>query len=280
MRTLVILARMVKIEHSVFALPFAYIGCFLAARGWPGWPVFAWIAVAMVAVRSFAMTFNRIADLGMDSINPRTMGRPLVTGELSKTAAWLFLAGTAVVFVLACAGLNRLCLTLSPVALAWAAGYSYTKRFTWLCHFWLGSVLGLAPLAGWLGVEPVFTLPAVLLLLGVTFWVAGFDIIYSCQDVAFDKEHGLRSMPAVFGVPTALALSAFCHVNTALLFLLAGWATGLGWGYYLVWAGVTACLFWEHTIIGPEDMSRVNTAFFTINGVIAVALFGGVLLGL
>ena len=280
MRTLGILARMVKIEHSVFALPFAYIGSFLAAGGWPGWRVFFWVSLAMVAVRSFAMTFNRIADLRIDSINPRTMGRPLVTGELTLRAAWQFLGATALVFVLACAGLNATCLLLSPVALAWAAGYSYAKRFTWLCHFWLGSVLGLAPLAGWLGVEPVFTLPAVLLLLGVTFWVAGFDIIYSCQDVAFDKEHGLRSMPAVFGVPTALALSSFCHASTSLLFLLAGWATGLGWGYYLVWGAVSACLFWEHTIISAEDMSRVNMAFFTVNGVIAVALFFGVLWGL
>ncbi len=280
MRTLGILARMVKIEHSVFALPFAYIGCFLAARGWPGWRVFLLVTLAMVAVRSFAMTVNRVADLRMDAINPRTKDRPLVTGELSKGAAWLFLAATAVVFVAACAGLNRTCLVLSPVALFVAGGYSYTKRFTWLCHFWLGSVLGLAPLAGWLGVDPVFTLPSVMLFLGVTFWVAGFDILYSCQDVAFDTEHGLRSMPAVFGVPTALTLSAFCHVNTAVFFVLAGWASGLGWGYYLVWAVVSAALCWEHTLISAEDMSRVNLAFFTVNGLIAVALFGGVLLGL
>jgi 4-hydroxybenzoate polyprenyltransferase len=179
--------------------------------------------------------------------------------------------------VLACAGLNLACFLLSFPALALCAFYSYTKRFTWLCHFVLGLVLGLAPLAGWLAVRPSLALPAFLFLLGVTFWVAGFDILYACQDTAFDRARGLHSLPADFGVPAALALSAFCHVNTGIFFLLAGWAAWLAWPYYLVWALATAILVWEHTLVSAEDMSRVNLAFFTANGAISVALFLGAL---
>ncbi len=277
---IILLARMVKIEHSVFALPFAYMGAFVAASGWPGWGVMVLLTVAMVAVRSFAMAFNRLSDLPFDRLNPRTADRPLVTGELTPGQTRIFLLVTALVFVLACAGLNRLCLVLSPMALAWAAFYSWTKRFTWLCHFVLGSVLGLAPVAGWIAYDPTFTLTAVLLLFGVTFWVAGFDILYACQDVAVDREHGLHSLPAAFGVPAALALSGFSHAVTAIFFLLAGWSAGLSLVYYPVWAVVSGVLFWEHTLISPEDLSRVNLAFFTLNGLVAVALFLGVLLAL
>jgi len=280
MRTLVLLARMVKIEHSVFALPFAYAGCCLAARGWPGWRAFLLVTVAMVAVRSFAMAFNRIADLGFDRLNPRTQGRPLVTGEISLPAAWAFTLGAALVFVLACAGMNSLCLALSPAALGLCALYSLAKRFTWGCHFLLGLSLGLAPVGGWIAYEPVFRLPAVALLLAVTFWVAGFDVIYATQDMAFDREQGLRSIPARFGLDTGLALSAFAHVNTSLFLALAGWAAGLGWPYFAVWALTTAVLVYEHSIVRPDDLTRVNTAFFTLNGFISPALLLGVLLGL
>ena len=181
------LARLVKIEHSVFALPFAYIGLFVAAGGWPGWRAFLLLSLAMVAMRSFAMAVNRLADLRYDRANPRTAGRELVTGEVTSLQAWVFTAGCAVVFVVACWGLNRLCLVLAPVVLVWGAFYSLTKRFTWLCHFVLGSVLGLAPVAGWLAVDPRFTLPAILFGCGVTFWTAGFDVLYACQDVDFDR---------------------------------------------------------------------------------------------
>ena len=280
MRTLVLLARMVKIEHSVFALPFAYAGSFLAARGWPGLRVLLLVTLAMVAVRSFAMAFNRIADLRYDRENPRTQGRPLVTGEISLPAAWAFTLAGAAVFVLACAGLNPLCLLLSPAALGVCAAYSYTKRFTWACHFVLGLSLGLAPVAGWIAFEPAFRLPAVALLLAVTFWVAGFDIIYATQDIDFDRAHGLSSIPARFGLEAGLALSAFCHVNTSLFLALAGWAAGLGWPYFLVWALTTAVLAYEHAIVKPDDLTRVNTAFFTLNGFISPALFLGVLLGM
>ena len=274
------LLRLVKIEHSVFALPFAYIGLFIAAGGRPGWRAFVLVTLAMVAVRSFAMTVNRLADLNHDRTNPRTRDRPLVTGEISVRQAGLFCAGSGLVFVAACAGLNTTCLVLSPAALALAAGYSFSKRFTWLCHFWLGAVLGLAPLGGWLAVDPALSLPPALFFLGVLFWVAGFDILYACQDEAFDKEHGLCSAPAALGVPTAMRLSSFCHVNAALFFLLAGWGASLSWGYYPVWAAVALALAWEHRLVSPDNLSRINAAFFTVNGVVAMALFPGVLLGL
>lgn len=270
-------ARLVKIEHSIFALPFAYIGLFLAASGWPGWGPFIFLSVAMVAVRSFAMAVNRLADVQYDVKNPRTQDRPLVTGEISSSKAWMMTLAAAGIFVLACAGLNTLCLYLSPLALVWSALYSYSKRVTWLSHFWLGSVLGLAPLGGWLAYSPVFTLPAVLFFLGVTFWVAGFDILYACQDVRFDRETGLRSMPVRFGIHEALLLSTFSHVNASLFFLLAGWAAGLSWIYILVWLAVSIVLLWEHTLVAADDLDRVNLAFFTLNGIIAVVLCAGVL---
>lgn len=277
---LAVFARMVKIEHSIFALPFAFTGLLWASGGMPRLIDLALVTVAMVAVRSFAMAFNRLADLDIDRKNPRTQDRPLVTGEMGQGAAWGLTVGTAVLFVLACAAMNPLALALSPVALGIAAAYSLTKRFTWLCHFVLGMTLGLAPLGGWIAVRPEFTLAGVLLALGVTFWVAGFDILYSCQDEAFDKAEGLHSLPADFGVATALTLSSFCHVQTALLFLLAGWAAGAGVVYFAALAVVGVILVAEHLLIKPDDLSKVNMAFFTLNGVIALAVLAAVILDL
>ncbi len=273
-------ARLVKIEHSVFALPFAYCGMVMAAGGWPGWRVFILVTVAMVAMRSFAMIVNRLADLPFDRRNPRTQERPLVTGAVSVRSARRMALATALVFVLAAAGLNTLVLSLTPVALILAGGYSYAKRFTFLCHYWLGAVLGLAPVAGWLAVVPAFHMAPVLLGLGVTFWVAGFDILYATQDVDFDRQAGLRAIPARFGIPTALAIAAFSHANTAVFFLLAGWAGNAGWPYYLVAGIIGAVLAYEHTLVRPDDLRRVNTAFFTVNGVVAIMIFAGVLLDL
>jgi 4-hydroxybenzoate polyprenyltransferase len=189
---------------------------------------------------------------------------------------WTLCATAAAVFVLACAGLNPLCLTLSPVALLWAGLYSWSKRFTWLTHFWLGSVLGLAPIGGWLAYDPVFTLPAVLFALGVTFWVAGFDILYACQDMEFDRQSGLNSIPACFGITAALGFSSLAHLMAALFFLLAGWSAGLGAVYFVFWAVISGVLIWEHTLVSADDLSRVDMAFFTLNGVIAVILCLGV----
>lgn len=271
------LCRLVKIEHSVFALPFAYLGVFLAAGGWPGWRPFLLLTLAMVAVRSFAMTVNRLADLRYDRVNPRTAMRPLVTGEITLTEASIFAVLTAVVFVAACAGMNATCLALSPLALGLAGFYSFTKRFTSLAHFVLGSVLGLAPLAGWMSVDPRLTLPAALFFFGVTFWVAGFDILYSCQDADFDREQGLHSLPAIHGLRAALAMARMSHANTGIFFLLAGWAGGLGWPYFVVAGAACVILAAEHHLVSAEDLSRVDTAFFTFNGIVSIALFLGAL---
>ncbi|MEF8823670.1 MAG: UbiA-like polyprenyltransferase [Desulfohalobiaceae bacterium] len=273
-------ARMVKLEHSVFALPFAFIGLFLAAGGWPGWRLVVLLTVAMVSVRTFAMGMNRLLDLDIDRNNPRTSRRPLVTGEITRTQTIIFCVLAAVIFVLACAWMNLVCLWLSPAALLWAGLYSTSKRFTWLCHFWLGSVLGLAPLGGWLAFEPRLVLPAVLFFLGVTFWVAGFDILYSCQDTDFDEQWSLHSAPVRFGLPSAIQLAAFSHVNASLFFGLAGWSAGLGWIYAAAWAVVSLSLAIEHSLVSPADLSRLNTAFFTLNGIVSLILFAGVLTGI
>jgi 4-hydroxybenzoate polyprenyltransferase len=277
-RKTVLLARMVKIEHSIFALPFAYLGMVWTARGWPGWKTFLALTLAMVAVRSFAMAVNRLVDLPIDSKNPRTQTRPLVTGEIGVFETRIFILLSAIIFVCACALLNSLCLALSPLALLWSGLYSFTKRFTSLCHFFLGSVLALAPLAGWLAVSPTLEMPPVLLGLGVTFWVGGFDILYSCQDVDFDRAEKLHSLPAKSGVPTALAISTFSHAVTGFFFLLAGWAAGAGWIYAVFCLAVAAILQIEHRLIRADDLTRVNLAFFTLNGFVAVFLFVGAVL--
>jgi len=273
--------RMIKIEHSVFALPFAFTGAFLAVGPGPNWTAPSWrvllpLTIAMVAVRSFAMAYNRLADLDIDRLNPRTQGRPLVTGELSVTFTKRFLLVCALVFTTACAALNGTCFLLSPVALGWSAFYSHTKRFTPLCHFVLGSVLGLAPVAGWLAVSPSHLgYAAVLLFFGVTLWVAGFDILYACQDAAFDRSQKLYSLPAVQGVPRALFTSSFTHASTALLFPMVGLAAGLGMVALAFSVLVGGVLVWEHRLIKADDLSRINVAFFTLNGVISVFVFLG-----
>ncbi len=273
------ICRMIKIEHSIFALPFAYSGAFLAKKGWPGTETMLLLTIAMVGIRSFAMAFNRVADLAYDSQNPRTQTRPLVTGEISPWQTWRFCGVTAAMFVLSCAALNNVCLYLSPVALGVAAVYSYTKRFTWLCHFFLGAVIGLAPLAGWLSISPSFALEPLLLSIAVLFWISGFDILYACQDVTFDKGAGLHSLPVRFGLASAMHLSSFCHVITLIFLVLTGLACSLSWGWYLCLALSACILWWEHAIVSPEDFSQLRVAF-ALNGPISIFLLLGVLLGL
>lgn len=275
---------MIKFEHTVFALPFAYLGMLLAAQGWPTWHQFFWITVAMVSARTFAMSLNRLVDLPYDARNPRTASRPLVTGALKPPVAWIAVFVSLSIFALSAWLLGPLPFRLLPVALVFLVGYHYTKRFTWLSHFILGFTDGLAPMGAWVAVRnSLFTredLPAWLLLVIVTLWIAGFDLIYACQDVEVDRRDGLYSIPAQFGVAAALRLSSLCHVGMVLGLMALGFICALGWPY---WAGLVLCsllLVYEHSIVKPDDLSRVNVAFFNVNGYISLALFFSTLMAL
>ncbi|MGH9466932.1 MAG: UbiA-like polyprenyltransferase [Terriglobales bacterium] len=264
---------MIKFEHSVFALPFALLGALLAAGGWPPWSVLGWIVLAMVGARSAAMTFNRIVDRKLDAANPRTRMRALAAGTLSLRFAWTFLMVSAAVFFVAAWRLNPLCLKLSPFALAWVLFYSYTKRWTWLSHWVLGLGLGIAPAAAWIAVRGSLA-PRILLLSGaVMLWVAGFDLLYACQDVDFDRQRpDLYSMPKRIGVARSLRLAQACHVLMLVLLLWLLLSSGLG---TLAWLGlvvVASLLGWEHSLLAPGDLSRMNAAFFTVNGYIGILL--------
>lgn len=275
------ICRMIKIEHSIFALPYAWAGAFLAAGGLPPARSLIFLTIGMIAARSFAMAFNRLADLPFDRDNPRTRNRPLVTGVISKGQTWAFCGVMALIFIAACACLNSLCLWLSIPALLFAAAYSLLKRFTALCHFWLGATLGLAPLAGWISVNPAgMTLAPILLCLAVTFWVGAFDIYYAFQDLDFDLAFDLRSAPSVYGPQTSLALAAFSHVMTSVFLLLTGFAAGLSWPWYALWLGISLLLLLEHRLMRPQDLRHVNTAFFTLNGIISPLVLLGVILGI
>ena len=276
-KSFVAVCRMIKIEHSIFALPFAYAGALLAKRGWPGFMTMLLLTIAMVGIRSFAMAFNRIADLPYDRKNPRTAMRALVIGEITPWQTWRFCGVMAAMFVLACAALNQTCLILSVPALALAALYSYTKRFSWLCHFALGAVIGLAPVAGWLSVSQEFHMGFVLLGIGVLFWIAGFDILYSCQDISFDQQEKLHSLPARFGLAPALAVAAFCHINTVVFLLLTGLLLHLSWGWHVSLVLAAAILWWEHSIVSSEDISRLRVAFAANGPVSLLLLLGSIL---
>ena len=274
---------MIKIEHSLFALPFAYIGCFLANSNWPGLRVFLLISIAMVGMRSFAMAMNRIIDLKFDKINPRTQDRPLVTGDITLKESCLFSIIFAFIFILACYGLNRLCFYLSFFALVWGALYSFSKRFTTLCHFWLGSVLAMAPIGGWLGVDPHVRPVAVTFAFGVLFWVAGFDILYSIQDMEFDREQGLFSLPSKLGIKSALWISYFSHIISIIFFFLGGWLAGLGTIYFIGWLIVSCILIFEHIIVNENRVDKINMAFFQMNAyvscILLLAVFTDIFLG-
>lgn len=277
-------ARMIKLEHSLFALPYAWLGAFLAAGNMGGfWPPlweFIWLTVAMVGVRSFAMTLNRLLDLPYDAINPRTCRRALVTGDISVGAARFFAFASALVYFGAVALINSTVLALSPVPVLAIILYSYAKRYTWQCHFLLGFCLAFAPVAGWLCVQPVLTLEAALFFLAVLFWSAGFDMIYSTQDMDFDIAAGLYSAPVSFGIPFTLTLAAFCHVLFAIFLYLAFWSIGLGFIGAIAWFVVVGLLVWEHRMVKPDNLEKVNTAFFTLNAVIAALVFVAAIVGL
>jgi 4-hydroxybenzoate polyprenyltransferase len=261
---------MIKFQHTLFALPFAFTGALLAAGGLPPGRSLFWILGAMVGARSAAMVFNRIADLDFDRRNPRTADRPLVTGLLTLPFAWGALAASVGLFLLSAAMLNRMTLVLAPPALALVLSYSYAKRITWLTHLHLGASLGLAPLGAWIAVRGEIAAAPLVLAAAVTLWVAGFDVLYACQDVAFDRGHGLRSIPSRFGIARALLISSALHAGTvALLLILPLFAPALGAAWLVGAAGTAALLACEHRLVRPDDLGRVNQAFFLINGCVS-----------
>ena len=272
-RKLKITLEMIKVEHSVFALPFALTGAMLASDGWPAWRQVFWIVVAMVGARSAAMTFNRIADREFDARNPRTEKRALPAGHLTLRFAVAFTAASAALLVLAAWELNPLAFKLSPVALALLLLYSYTKRFTLLSHVVLGMCLGLSPVAAWIALRGDVSWAVVILGVAVTLWVAGFDIIYACQDIDFDHSVGLHSIPRKFGIAAALYASAALHVLMLALLVMVAQMSGLGWIALGGLVAVAALLAYEHLLVKPSDLTRVNAAFFTINGYISVLFF-------
>ena len=262
----------IKIQHTIFALPFALMSAFIASNGVPPSDKLLWILLAMVGARSSAMSFNRIADVDYDRENPRTKERALPKGRIRKSYYIIFLILSVLLFIFSCIMLNRLALILSPAALLIVFFYSYTKRFTIFSHFFLGLSLSLAPIGAWVAIREEISIVSIVLGLAVIFWLAGLDIIYSCQDVEFDKSHGLFSFPAKLGIERALRLAALFHV-IMMLFLFSLFFTGnLGLLYVVGIILIAGLLYYEHSIIRPDDLSKVNVAFFNVNGIISIGL--------
>jgi 4-hydroxybenzoate polyprenyltransferase len=265
---------MIKFEHTLFALPFAFLGAILAANGLPEWRQILWITLAMVGARSAAMTFNRIADREIDAANRRTMNRELPSGKLSIQFAWVFLFVSIGIFEVAAYSLNWLTFALSPGALLSILGYSYAKRFTAFAHLLLGWALAISPTAAWIAVRGTIDSEVPLLLsLLVLMWTAGFDVMYACQDFEFDRKNGLRSIPARFGIRNSLWIARLFHFQAFIVLILLYLVTGLG---SLALVGVLAVgtlLIYQHTLVRPNDLSRMNGAFFTTNAFVSVILF-------
>jgi 4-hydroxybenzoate polyprenyltransferase len=270
---------MIRFEHTVFALPFAYLGMVLAWGSWDAanWADFVWISVAMAAARTAAMALNRYVDRFLDARNPRTAGRPIQAGRIDATSVLALGLVSLAVLAFAAWQLDPLAFLLFPGALLLLAGYSYTKRFTWLCHYILGFTDGLAPMGAWVAVRgSLFTaadVPAWLLLGAVTLWIGGFDIIYACQDVDFDRRAGLHSIPARFGIVRGLQIAAVSHVAAVALLGFLGLHLALARPYWLGLAIMAGLLIYEHSLVSPEDLSKVGIAFFNVNGYISVIVF-------
>ena len=273
LKKIIILLEMIKFEHTVFALPFAFMGAFLGQRGVPRPGIVIWVMLAMVGARTSAMAFNRIVDLRFDQDNPRTANRALATGEIKPWEAWVLVILASILFFAACSMLNRLTLLLSPLALFLILFYSYTKRFTWFCHVVLGMALSLAPLGGWVAVTGSLDHFPVVLSAGVLLWVAGFDTIYACLDADFDRKIGLYSLPARFGRKKAFHVAVSFHALAFTLFLATGIQAQLKTFYFLGLAFTATALFYQHLVVNPRDLSRINLSFFTMNGLISLTLF-------
>lgn len=265
---------MIKFEHTLFALPFAFLGAVMAADGLPTLSQILWITVAMFGARSAAMTFNRIIDRKFDAANPRTANRELPSGKLSVSFAWAFFFVSVVLFEVAAYMLNWLTFALSPVALLSVLGYSYAKRFTSLAHLILGWALAISPTAAWIAVRGAIDSEVPLLLsLLVMMWTAGFDVLYACQDFEYDKRAGLRSIPARFGIKGAMMIARLFHVQAFFVLIFLYLATNLGWLAFFGVIAVGALMIYQHTLVKPNDLSRMNAAFFTTNAFVSVILF-------
>jgi len=263
----------IKLAHSVFALPFALLSAFLAKQGIPGAREFFWILVAMVSARSGAMATNRLLDAEIDARNPRTKERALPSGKLKKTEMLAFILLSYALFIFSAYQLNWLCFILSPLAVAWISFYSLTKRFTRLSHFVLGTSLAMAPMGAWLAIKPRFELVPILLSLAVVFWVAGFDILYSFQDIEIDQKQGLFSIPSSLGIKKSLWLARALHFFSFVLLFGIYFLVKVHW-LYLAGVGLAGVLFiYEHSLVKPDDLSRLDLAFFNINGWISVSIF-------
>ncbi|MFB9277224.1 UbiA-like polyprenyltransferase [Cohnella cellulosilytica] len=272
-----IFLEMIKFEHTLFALPFAYVGAILGAvtveKRLPEWSECGWILLAMVGARTAAMGLNRLIDKAIDARNPRTANRAMPAGLLKSTEVIVYIVISFVLLFWAAAKLNPLAVKLLPIAVFMTVIYSYTKRFTWACHIVLGLTLGLAPLGGWVGVTGGVTWEAIILYVTVALWSAGFDIIYACQDVEFDRKEGLHSIPARFGIAGALWIARAFHVLTAVGFALILALTDLSWWYFAGMIVSAALLLYEHRLVKPNDLSKLNAAFFTMNGILSAVIF-------
>ena len=268
-----ILLEMIKFEHTVFALPFAFMGAFLSARGVPAAATFGWIVLAMVGARTCAMGFNRIIDRKFDKLNPRTASRALPAKSVKLSEAWIMVVLAGGLFFFACFNLNQLTLILSPFALALTLFYSLTKRFTWLCHIVLGLALAFSPLGGWVAVSGSLDSFPYVLSLGVLFWVAGFDTVYACLDADFDAKIGLFSLPARFGRKNAFKIAVLFHVIAFVLFVLTGIISRLNYFYYSGIFLTGSALFYQHLVVNPRNLSKIQLSFFTMNGLISLTLF-------
>lgn len=272
-----IFLEMIKFEHTIFALPFAYMGAVLGALvvndGLPTWAQAGWITLAMAGARSAAMGLNRLIDRAIDKRNPRTAGRALPAGLLSVAEVTVFILFSFILLFVAAFQLNMLAVQLLPVAVFFLVFYSYTKRFTWLCHIVLGMTSGLAALGGWVAVTGNISWTAAVLYLSVVCWIAGFDIIYACQDVEFDRKEGLHSIPSRFGIARGLLIARALHLVTAAGLVSLAAMTELSWWYLTGTVIAAVILYYEHQLVKPNDLSRLNAAFFTMNGILSTVMF-------
>ncbi len=283
MKKLRIILEMIKFEHTIFALPFAYLGAFIGAyvlfekqgglSPWPSGMSLIWITLAMIGARSAAMALNRLIDRAIDARNPRTSSRALPAGKLSVFEVLLFIAGSFALLFFSAYMLNPLAVKLLPIAVFFLVFYSYTKRFTWFCHFLLGIAIGIAPLGGWVGATGTLYWEAFILFIAVALWTAGFDIIYATQDTSFDKEEKLFSIPSFFGVYIALIIARISHILTVLFLIFFYLLTPLNWLFLVGILLVAVILMYEHRLVKADDLSKVNLAFFTMNGIISVLIF-------